>query len=420
MSGEDDDLGVERTGAGDEDELLRALRSPGTASELAGEGRYRTLFRAQASAEATSGDAIGGPVDPADPSASAPAGGRRRAGITAARRIGIGATLALTFAAGSAGVAAAYSSQLPDPVQRVAHRLLAPIGVPAARHAAGGRSEGRRVPAASHTRRFTAPEPGRASTGPSAGVSGSARPHASADPSPTPLPTSLDPSTSPTGAMSSGAAPSDATSPPAGPASSTPTGSGVGAPGSPAKPAAVSITANGHRVAPGTVTPFAGVVTRADGSAVAAARVILQRLLPAGWRAVSSARSAADGSVSITSPPAGQSATYRFRVRGVHSHSWRLALHPTLRLSGALAARTATVAVNVSGGQAGDPVRLTVSRGGKQVAVAVGVLGSNGSATLSVEQSRARQRYVVVLPATGAHTQARAALVLARTARAAE
>src|SRR4051812_18099370 len=91
----------------DEQALERALTAPGSPGELADEETFLAMYRAAGSAT-TSG-----------------------AGRTV-RRVGTSATLAVVFAVAGTGVAAAYSSSLPDPVQRVAHTVLAPLGVPAA------------------------------------------------------------------------------------------------------------------------------------------------------------------------------------------------------------------------------------------------------------------------------------------------
>jgi hypothetical protein len=59
--------------------------------------------------------------------------GRRRERWTRLRRAGVACTAAAAVTM-SGGIVAAYAATLPSPVQRVAHALLAPLGVPAPHH----------------------------------------------------------------------------------------------------------------------------------------------------------------------------------------------------------------------------------------------------------------------------------------------
>ena len=56
---------------------------------------------------------------------------RRRPGVGAARRLGSGTALTVALAVAGTGVAAAYTGNLPDPMQEFAHRALGPVGPPA-------------------------------------------------------------------------------------------------------------------------------------------------------------------------------------------------------------------------------------------------------------------------------------------------
>ena len=87
-----------------DDDLVRALRAPGTATELADQERYVAAFRE------TRGSTV----------RSLP---RRAAG-----RLGAGGTAVVVTVALTSGVAAAYTGRLPDPVQQIAHSV---IGAPA-------------------------------------------------------------------------------------------------------------------------------------------------------------------------------------------------------------------------------------------------------------------------------------------------
>ena len=73
-------------------------------------------------------DVPGGAADARGRGRGAPAG----VGRTAVRRLGAGTSLAVVVALATGGVAAAYSSKLPDPVQRAVHSVLSPLGVPEA------------------------------------------------------------------------------------------------------------------------------------------------------------------------------------------------------------------------------------------------------------------------------------------------
>src|ERR1044072_5097449 len=93
-------------GRWEDHELVRALRAPGRPTELAGEEQYVAAFRA---AHGRTGTVVA-----------------LRRGI---RRLGAGGTAVVVVVGLSSGVAAAaYTRNLPDPVQRVVHDVL---GAPA-------------------------------------------------------------------------------------------------------------------------------------------------------------------------------------------------------------------------------------------------------------------------------------------------
>src|SRR5262245_41677434 len=86
-----------------DDDLVRALRAPGTATELADEQRFVAAYRETA-------------------------GSRVRSLTRRAGRLGAGGTAVVVTVAVTSGVAAAYTGHLPDPVQQIAHTV---IGAPA-------------------------------------------------------------------------------------------------------------------------------------------------------------------------------------------------------------------------------------------------------------------------------------------------
>ena len=89
----------------DPESLSRALRAPGSESELREEQEYVAMFR---SAQA----------------APAPRGRR------AVSRFGAGTAFVVALAVGGSA-AAAYTNHLPEPIQRFAHRALGPVAPPA-------------------------------------------------------------------------------------------------------------------------------------------------------------------------------------------------------------------------------------------------------------------------------------------------
>ncbi|QWF24413.1 hypothetical protein KM427_12375 [Nocardioides sp. LMS-CY] len=405
----------------DEASLERALRAPGTPSELSEEERYVAMFRA---ARAT--DAAPTPAP----------GGARRAAI---RRLGAGSTLAIVFAVASAGVAAAYSSSLPDPVQRAFHSVLAPIGVPPSdsqRQATA--QEARTTPEPTPPDASAAPSPASPttsasadpSTGPSPSSSESASPttatdsaspstdpSGSATPTDSASPTATDPAspttdptdpvpTSPTGAPTT--SPSPTTTPTAQPSQPTPTVPPV------APPASVSIVSAGagQRVAPGGTAVVAGQVRAADGTPVAGISVVLQARGSSGWHRISVARTAADGSVSMATGPLQQSTSVRLRAGGVASPAWRLVLQPTLVASAQTQGAVTSLSVSATGGRAGDSVVLLVRRDGLLVQQARGVLDAAGTARFDVPTPARLTRYVVRLPATPTHAFAQTRLAV--------
>src|SRR4029079_18281004 len=124
-----------------DDDLVRALRAPGTTAELSQQEQYVAAFR---ESRGTSARVRSLP--------------RRAAG-----RLGAGGTAVVLTVAMTSGVAAAYTGHLPDPVQQIAHSV---IGAPAPEPAAT-----RTGPAPGRHGRAPAPVPGAtAGADPSSGT----------------------------------------------------------------------------------------------------------------------------------------------------------------------------------------------------------------------------------------------------------
>ncbi|KQW53505.1 hypothetical protein ASC77_04280 [Nocardioides sp. Root1257] len=371
----------------DEHELERALSAPGTAAELADQEKYVAMFRAAQPAAA--------------PTVVVPMARRT------ARRVGTTAILAAAVAVATGGVAAAYSSNLPAPVQRAVHSVLAPLGVPQAdppKEAPPAEPEAEPTPVVPSPTPVAPPHPRPTHSRP-------ARP--SSTPSPTPT---VDPSASPTDEPTSSESPSadPSTSESASP-SATPTTSPTAEPTPTAPPApvpasvAISSAGAGQQVAPGGTAIVTGTVAAADGAPVPGARVVLRtRSSVQGWTQVAVARSGADGSVSLSTGAIQRSSQVRLTSQGVRSANVTLVVQPSLTAYTETTGDTATVTASAAGGQSGDQVVLLTRRNGQLVQEATGRLDGSGRATLSVAAPLADRNYVVRLVGTQDHAEATA------------
>jgi hypothetical protein len=166
--------------------------------------------------------------------------------------------------------------------------------------------------------------------------------------------------------------------------------------------AAVSIAGSSHRVDVGQSVVFSGVVTGSDRSPMRRAPVTLQELTGGRWVAVTSARTDASGSVTLTLPPVPTTTAVRFRSGRVHSARWRVDLHPELTVSSTPAGTPGTVVITATavGAQPGDQVQL-LSKSGQ---VGSGTLGADGSVSFTVTPTTKKTRYVVLVPRTQSHT----------------
>jgi len=396
----------------DEESLLAALRAPGSSDELAHEERYVAAFREAGAPRHSRGrTGVGGRV----PS--------RRGG--AVRRLGAGTALAVAVGVSFGGVAAAYTGDLPDPLQEFAHRVLGPVGAPpvdkAPRRAAAPRS-----PAAPTSESATpSPSESVAVTTPPASASPTSEPSKKSKPSkgstgrPEADPTttaSPDPSATPSAAAAPTSTPEITPSPSVTPSGSPSPSEPPSASPPPPVAAAVTIALSAHRVDVGQTASIRGAVTAGDGSPVPEAQVALQRRGPDGWERIATATSDDSGSVTFESAPVTQTLVLRLRSASVTSDPWLVLMHPLLSLSSQIAgssgepddsAETVVISVSAAGGQTGDRVILVTRKGGRSVTVGEGVLNSDGSVDFGVIQSKRRASYVVVLQRTSAHSASR-------------
>lgn len=352
--------------AGWDDPIVRALRAPGSPAELVGEREILTAYRA-----------------------SRPTRGRLRL----VSRLGASGSVALAVVALSGGVAAAaYTQTLPDPIQRIAHRMLAPIGVPAAP---------------------TDPEPGvTAAAAPpkSAPATASSGPTPSAPHATAHAAAARHPSTHPahhhSGAPGPTTAPTKA--PAVAPASPRPvtTPPKTTAPVAPRpRPANVSASASARRVVVGGTVAVSGVVTDGNGRPLSGRPVVLLGHQPGhpGWTRLASGSTDRTGSVVLTPGPLHENTGLRLRTRHqVHSASTRVVVVPTVSAT----PRSEDVTVRTDGGTPGDSVLLYRVRRGQRIRLAHAVLDTSGATSFSVPTARRSVRFVVVLSKTPQHARA--------------
>jgi hypothetical protein len=354
-----------------DDDLVRALRAPGSAAELGDEQRYVSAFR----------DAGRSNV--------------RSLPARAVGRLGAGGTAVVVTVALTSGVAAAYTGHLPDPVQRIAHSV---IGAPPPN------AHVHRVPEASGT-------PGPGSTM-SPGLGGATTPPGSPSTSGASLPGVPEASATPGGHTTSGAGPSQ------GP-SASPTGepTGTASPTSPVSSAAaaLSISAAAHRVGLGQTSVLSSVVTDDTGAALAGQGVVLQERGPRlrHWRTVVQATTDSTGLATATTPPATRTERFRWHAGpGVHSTPWLMQMVPTLTVTAETAGSTTSIIPATQGALPGDRIQLFRHVAGHTRLVRRASLDSTGSATISVLTPHRRASYVVRLLRTRLHAGARGRVVV--------
>lgn len=353
--------------AGWADDLVEALRAPGTATELADEEQYVAAFREVGRTQV------------------------RWLPRRAAGRLGAGGTAVVVTVALTSGVAAAYTGHLPDPVQRIAHSVIgAPPPGGTGHHHVIGRAAG-----AVATR---SPDP-EASSATSAGPTspGNSAPTA--------------PGSSATGHQGTGPSAGASTT-------SAPSSSPGSSPGSSPAPggttaAAMVIGAPTHRVGLGQTISVTGTGTDVSGSPLADHPVTLQVHRARHWRAVVETTTDATGVASAVTPAIVRSERFRWRAgAGVTSPPWRVRMVPTLTMTASVGDTATTLVATAQGATTGDRIRLFRRTGGRIALIRRGRLDSGGSVQVSVAIPRRRAAYVVRLLGTRRHTPARARAVV--------
>jgi hypothetical protein len=347
----DDDLDLDHP-------VVAALRAPAQPHELAGEDAALAMF-----------------------GRTMPHRRRRRA----LGRVGVGGAgvvLGLTL---TGGVAAAYTTGLPDPMQDAAHAVLEPLPIPAPPTA--------EVRHLRQRLRAIARERNRARH---AGTIGSPIPGATIPGSPSAAPT-------PSG---------DATL--RGPAAVPPARDSASPAGSPhpspssTQPAASWTVSVSRRVVPvHSEVVLSGRLSRGD-AALAGRRVYAAEFVvgQSGWRRVASGQTGSDGTVALTVP----ALTGNVRLRlvtgsGVTSPQLVVSVVPKLWVSLTRDQGQRVATVTADGGRAGDGLVLLRRDGDTWTRVGSTSLADGGTGQFTVPgPGQTRVRYRVRLPATARHT----------------
>jgi hypothetical protein len=350
-----------------DDDLVRALRAPGSATELADQEEYVAAFR----------EARGSTVR------SLP---RRAVG-----RLGAGGTAVVVTVALTSGVAAALTGHLPDPVQQVVHSVTGGVAPDV-----DGRDRGdASAPREHDARRSTGP--GTPSAHPTTSVSPSTdatTPSASGD--------HTQPATSPS---QRGDRPSDA--PSSGTTTPPTTSSGGSA-------SALTMSAPTHRVAVGQTLTLTGLVTDDTGMPLPGHPVVLQVRGPHRWRPVVETTTDDAGLATAATPPVTRTGRFRWQAdRGVSSTRWLVRMVPTLSLTADVGGARTTLQVTAQGTKGGDRFQVFRHLAGRTTLVRRARVDSSGTSSVSVLTPRRRATYAVRLLPTALHaaTRARVAVV---------
>jgi hypothetical protein len=344
----DDDLDLDHP-------VVAALRAPAKPHELAGEDAALEMFRRTMPA---------------------------RRGRRALRRIGVGGAGVVLGLALTGGVAAAYTTGLPDPMQDAAHAVLEPLPIPAPPTA--------EVRHLRQRLRAIARDRNRARHGAAAGspIPGGR----SAVPTPSGVPTLRGPAAVPPGQ-----------------AGASPAGSPRPSPSSTPPPASWTVSVSRRVVPVHSGVVLSGRLSRGD-VALAGRRVYAAEFVvgESGWHRVASGQTGSDGTVALTVP----ALTSNVRLRlvtgsGVTSPQLVVSVVPKLSVSLARDQGQRVATVTADGGRAGNVLVLLRRDGDTWTKVASTSLAEGGTGQFTVPgPGQTRVRYRVRLPATARHTAA--------------
>jgi hypothetical protein len=395
------------------DPLIKLLTSEGTPAELAGEADALAMFRAasaaaSAAASRAAADGQAPPAETASPSGTPPAGvtappagagptvpgGPRPATVRslhAWRRPGR-LIAAVALAAAAAVVTAAYTADLPRPVQHVAYRALGFAGVPDAPQTPG-QPGGAGTAGAPSGPGATARTGGSGSDG---GQPGGASPAPGQTASPSPSgPASPGPGRGPGGGHSPGPTPSPAPTP----TPSTP----------PPVPAALTISASAAKIIAGDSVSLTGLLTDADGNPVPGQTVTLLEHdagVP-GWQPAGQATTDGTGTATVPVPSLGTDAGFRFRgPNGTHSGRVRVVVIPAVSLTASPGNRPGNERLTASAPYAtGSDAILQVRAGGTWRTLRSRPIGTTGQVMFGVKLQRHQRIYRVIVPRTVQHAR---------------
>jgi hypothetical protein len=413
------------------DPLIKLLTSEGTPSELAGEADALAMFRA-ASAAADAAASVAArtaaanaatdrharpsvtgrpagtpPPDPAAPSASGPAGPAGPAGPTVpgGPRPAIVRSLrawrrpsrliaATVLAAAAAVVTAAYTADLPGPVQHVAYRALGFAGVPDA-PATSGQPGGAGTGGAPSGPGATSRTGGSGSDGGQPGSAGPA-PGQAASPSPS-GPTAKPTSPAPGRGHGPGGGHSPSPTPTPTPTPSTP----------PPVPAALTISASAVKIIAGGSVSLTGLLTDAGGNPVPGQDVTLLQHdagVP-GWQPAGQATTDVTGTATVPVASLGTDAGFRFRgPNGTHSGRIRVVVVPAVSLTAAPGGRVGSERLTASAPYAiGSGAILQVRAAGVWRTLRSRPVGPAGQVIFGVKLQRHQRIYRVVVLRTAQH-----------------
>jgi hypothetical protein len=345
----------------DDSAIYRALTAPGESAELAGEDAAAAMFRAN----------------------------RPRQRRHLVGRIGFGAsTLGIVLALGGGVAAAAYTNSLPDPIQRVVHEALGPIGVPAPQPVAAGPRHHH------HHHRGLMALPVTTSRPASVVAVTTVRP------APSPHPTTGGRRPSPAATPAVGSSPSAAPS-----ASASPSASPTGPAGA---PSTWSISGSLDRA---LVVVHKGDVVRgtlldAAGKPVSGHRVVVAVKVAGSSTFQQAGIRMTDANGQLQFFLADLTTNEHVVLRagnGVHTQPMLITVRPVLGVTVSNSGGHCLIGVNADGGRPGDTVALLRRRNGSWVRVGTATLDSNDSASFSVPTPKQQARYAVRLLATSYH-----------------
>jgi hypothetical protein len=381
----DDDLS-----AWNDDPLVRALTSPATADELAGEQSALSAFRA-----------------------ARPTGARRRL----AGRLGIGGSALAVAIAFSGGAAAAYTAALPASIQQAVHDVAGWAAVPAPAHHTTHRSAGQQHVVTPVSPPVAVPDPFPTSTEgttvpshtgttapvrPTPGAKGAHSSH----PAPPSPPAATTPSASPSPTASQPTSPSPTPTPTP---TSTPTPV-VSPPPVPVVTGSITITPDATRVPAGGEVSVTGRLADPVGNPVVGRTVWLVEQVPGQSGAVELAggQTDANGMVQLGTPPLSRDVRLRLvaghRVRSAPVH---IVVVPTVTANVVVQGWAYSVAVTTTGAQPGDVVVVEQRTAIGWTQVGTATLDSTGAAEIGLSPpSKGTNHYRLILVATSSHARA--------------